>query len=149
MFCKQNLLCVSCQALRSAVCAQRRACSPSERAGRSPQRRTSWRPLTRSSSPTPSSAPPPDTWPTTERVCVWERELTLWLFTVKRSRELSQKILSFCCHSCSLINKVYSRIESHPLSFVKCCRITTWKLLRPPAYTTQKNNFQKIEHLLC
>lgn len=55
-----------CQAPRSAACARRPACLPSERAGRSPPRRTSWRPSTRSSSPTPSSAPPPDTWPTTE-----------------------------------------------------------------------------------
>lgn len=62
------------QVPRSAACAQRRACSPSEPAGRSPQRKTSWRPSTRSSNPTPSSAPPQDTWPTTKgRACVCER----------------------------------------------------------------------------
>lgn len=89
-FCKQNpMLCVSCQALRSAVCAQRRACSPSELAGRSPQRKISWRPLTRSSSPTPSSAPLPDTWPITE--CVWVS--FHFGFLLSEEAELSQKNL--------------------------------------------------------
>lgn len=67
---KQKRCDVSCQAPRSAACAQRQACLPSELAGRWPQRRISWRLLTRSSSPTPSSAPPRDTWPTTESVWV-------------------------------------------------------------------------------
>lgn len=87
-------LCVSYQALRSAVCAQRQACSPSEPAGRLPQRKTSWKPSTRSSSPTPSSAPRPDTWPTTEkRECVafyglreaenWVKKIVLLLSLVQ------------------------------------------------------------------
>lgn len=90
------------KAPRSAVCAQRQGCLPSGLAGRSPQRKTSWRLWTRSSNPTPSSAPPPDTWPTTEEIlCVSDLDLPL-------QRKVKHVIFLF-----SSKNKVYSRLKSH------------------------------------
>lgn len=62
------------QALRSAVSARRQECSRSERAGRSPLRRTSWRQWTKSSNRTRNSALPRATWPTTS---TWERSSVL------------------------------------------------------------------------
>ena len=51
---------------RSGACARRRECSRSGRAVRWRARRISWRQWTRWSNSTPSSAPRPATWPTTD-----------------------------------------------------------------------------------